>query len=126
MFKKGTRVVIVDEAKAKEHGARVANGEKGTIGKPRGSPDYINVHIDGDKNPLPWAMVASCAKRIRKAKQRDYESEITQALKQEPRDGLALQKDLHIRADRTETILREMLKAGVIHWDYERAVWRVS
>lgn len=70
MFKKGTRVVIVDEAEARKLHARVTNGEKGTIGSPRGNPDYISVHIDGDPDPLPWAMLATCVKRIRKARAR--------------------------------------------------------
>lgn len=34
----------------------------------RHSPDSVNVHMDGDPSPLPWAMPASCVKRIRKAK----------------------------------------------------------
>lgn len=68
MFKEGTRVVIVDEVEARSVAADVRKGQRGIIGTPRGSPDSINVHIDGDPSSTPWAMPASCVKRIRKPK----------------------------------------------------------
>ncbi len=68
MFKKGTRVIIVDEVEAESLGADVRNGEKGTIGEPRSHLGYVNVHIDGDSSPMPWVVSASCVERIRKPK----------------------------------------------------------
>lgn len=69
MFKKGTRVVVVDEMKARDVGALVRNGEKGTIGEPHGKgSEHVRVHMDSDSNPAAWSMAASCLKRIRKQK----------------------------------------------------------
>lgn len=68
MFRKGTRVVIVDEKTARSLAAGVRNGQTGTIGAPRGTPDHVNVHMDGDPSPIAWAMPATCVKRIRKPK----------------------------------------------------------
>jgi len=66
MFRKGTRVIIVDEAKAQETHARVHNGEKGTIGEKTSKSNLYPVHIDGDSSPYPWYIPLTCLKRIPK------------------------------------------------------------
>lgn len=66
MFRKGTRVVVVDAREARKMGAEVSDGEKGTVGKPASDPEYVRVHMDGDTSPIPWSMPTSCVKRIRK------------------------------------------------------------
>lgn len=58
--------------------------------------------------------------------ERDYEAEIIQALKEKPRDGLTLQKDLHFRVNKTLTILKEMEDKNIILWNEEKIVWEMS
>lgn len=66
MFREGTRVVVVDERKARSVCALVRNGQKGTTGKCYG--DSTTVHMDGDTSETPWTMSASCLRRIPKPK----------------------------------------------------------
>ena len=70
MFRKGTRVVVVDEKEAQSMGAHVRNGQKGTVGGPASSPEYVRVHMDNDSSTMPWGMLNSCVKRIRKSTRR--------------------------------------------------------
>ncbi|KKN53783.1 hypothetical protein LCGC14_0598760 [marine sediment metagenome] len=67
MFRKGTRVVIVDEVEAQRVSAIVYNGQKGTIGEPC-TEGNVNVHMDGDLYPTPWAVPTSCVRRLHRAK----------------------------------------------------------
>jgi len=59
----------------------------------------------------------------------DYEAEITQALKQKPRNGIALQEDLHIPKGKIYEVLLSMENKGLIHWVQTKAFdgeWEVN
>ncbi len=68
-MKKGVRVVIINEKEARRHFAIVHNGQRGTIGEPRSNDlDNVNVHLDGDPGPRPWAVPIRCVRRLHRRK----------------------------------------------------------
>jgi len=52
--------------------------------------------------------------------------QIIQALKEKPRDGATLQRDLYISPDEIHDILKNMEAKGLIRWDSTERVWRVG
>jgi len=56
---------------------------------------------------------------------RDYEAEIIQALKEKPRDGITLQRNLGMPPNEMCGVLKDMEDKGLIHWDDTELVWKV-
>lgn len=57
---------------------------------------------------------------------RDYEAEIIQALKEKPRDAVALGKDLRIASSKMFTTICKLEDNSAISWDDEKQVWHLS